>query len=137
MKLREDVLDNPVWNALKDIHSEHDIDYGQVKFYKTDFTPFGAFINNQDTSKAIEAHSKLIKEFFKREPKAAARIVENLIKGNKDFGITKGAVNPRIVASVLSLYDSERLTRPTINEKTVSYSDLDKKVAAGLKSADN
>ena len=64
MKLRENVLDNPVWNALKDIHSQHSIDYGQVKFYKTDFTPFGASINNQDTSKAIEAHSKLIKEFF-------------------------------------------------------------------------
>lgn len=58
------------------------------------------------------------------------------IKGNKDFGVTQGGVNPRIVASVLSLYDSQRLTRPTINEKTVSYSDLDKKVAAGLKAAD-
>lgn len=57
------------------------------------------------------------------------------IKGNKDFGITKGAVNPRIVASVLSLYDSERLTRPMIGDKSTTYSDLDKKVMAGLKSA--
>lgn len=57
------------------------------------------------------------------------------IKGNKDFGITKGGVNPRIVASVLSLYDSERLTRPTINGTAASYTDLDKKVIAGLKSA--
>ncbi|GAB5417439.1 MAG: TAT-variant-translocated molybdopterin oxidoreductase [Crocinitomicaceae bacterium] len=57
------------------------------------------------------------------------------IKGNKDFGITQGGVNPRIVASVLSLYDSERLTRPTIDQKAASYSDLDKKVAAGLKAA--
>ncbi len=57
------------------------------------------------------------------------------IKGNKDFGITQGGVNPRIVASVLSLYDSERLTRPTIDKKAASYSDLDKKVAAGLKAA--
>lgn len=57
------------------------------------------------------------------------------IKGNKDHGITKGSVNPRIIASVLSLYDSERLTRPMIGDKTTSYSDLDKKVMAGLKSA--
>jgi len=57
------------------------------------------------------------------------------IKGNKDFGITNGGVNPRIVASVLGLYDSERLTRPTINGDSTSYTDLDKKVVAGLKSA--
>ena len=57
------------------------------------------------------------------------------IKGNKDYGITKGGVNPRIIASVLSLYDSERITRPTIKGDSTSYTDLDKKVAAGLKSA--
>ena len=57
------------------------------------------------------------------------------IKGNKDFGITKGGVNPRIVASVLGLYDSERLTRPTVNGKETSYSNLDGKVMSGLKSA--
>lgn len=32
------------------------------------------------------------------------------IKGNRDFGFTQGALTPPIVASVLSLYDSERLT---------------------------
>ncbi len=57
------------------------------------------------------------------------------IKGNKDFGITNGGVNPRIVASVLGLYDSERLTRPTIKGNSTSYTDLDKKVMSGLKSA--
>ena len=31
------------------------------------------------------------------------------IKGNKDFGFTKGATNPQIIASILGLYDSERL----------------------------
>jgi molybdopterin-containing oxidoreductase family iron-sulfur binding subunit len=48
-----------------------------------------------------------------------------LIKGNKDFGITHGNMNPQIAASVLSLYDSERLARPTINGVGGSYSDLD------------
>src|SRR5688572_21035910 len=32
------------------------------------------------------------------------------IKGNRDFGFTQGALTPQIVASVLSLYDSARLT---------------------------
>ena len=58
------------------------------------------------------------------------------IKGNKDFGITNGAINPQIAASVLSLYDSERLSRPTINGEPKSYTDIDKRVKAGLKSAD-
>ena len=57
------------------------------------------------------------------------------IKGNKDFGITNGAINPQIAASVLSLYDSERLSRPTINGEPKSYTDIDKRVKAGLKSA--
>jgi molybdopterin-containing oxidoreductase family iron-sulfur binding subunit len=36
------------------------------------------------------------------------------IKGNKDFGITNGASNPQIIASVLGLYDSARLKYPTV-----------------------
>lgn len=57
------------------------------------------------------------------------------IKGNKDYGITKGAVNPQISASVLSLYDSERLQRPTIKGDPKTYKDLDTAVIKGLKSA--
>jgi MoCo/4Fe-4S cofactor protein with predicted Tat translocation signal len=57
------------------------------------------------------------------------------IKGNKDYGITSGSVNPRIVASVLGLYDGERLSGPTIKGDSAKYSDLDKAVKSGLKSA--
>lgn len=62
--INEAVLDNPVWYALTEMHDKNSINYGNVKFYKTDFTPFGAFINNQDTTEAIEKHAKLIKAFF-------------------------------------------------------------------------
>jgi molybdopterin-containing oxidoreductase family iron-sulfur binding subunit len=37
------------------------------------------------------------------------------IKGNKDFGFTNGTVNPQIIASVLSLYDGERLKYAQMN----------------------
>lgn len=60
----EAVLDNPVWFALTEIHQKHSVDFGNVKFYNTDYTPFGAFINNEDTSVAIEKFSKLSKDFF-------------------------------------------------------------------------
>ncbi len=57
------------------------------------------------------------------------------IKGNKDYGVTKGTTNPQIIASVLSLYDSARLTGPTIGGEAKSYSEVDKGVVAGLKAA--
>ena len=59
------------------------------------------------------------------------------IKGNKDYGVTHGSVNPQIVASVLGLYDGERLQGPSINGESKSYKDVDAKIMAGLKSANN
>lgn len=63
------------------------------------------------------------------------------IKGNKDQGITKGGTNAQIIASVLGLYDSSRLTGPQIKKgsewESRLFSDADKKVKAGLKSAKN
>lgn len=57
------------------------------------------------------------------------------IKGNKDYGVTKGTTSPQIIASVLSLYDGARLTGPTINGEAKTYSEVDKGVIAGLKAA--
>lgn len=57
------------------------------------------------------------------------------IKGNKDFGFTQGAVNPQIIASVLGLYDSERLTGATTNGKLTSWSKVDDAISANIKKA--
>jgi MoCo/4Fe-4S cofactor protein with predicted Tat translocation signal len=54
------------------------------------------------------------------------------IKGNKDFGITQGSTNPQIIASVLGLYDSERLQSPVKNGKTASWSAVDKDIKAAV-----
>jgi ribosomal protein S18 acetylase RimI-like enzyme len=64
MNINEDALDNPIWEALTDTHFNESKNYGNVKFYKADYSPFGAYINDEDTSYAIEKHSKLIKDFF-------------------------------------------------------------------------
>ncbi len=64
MAIPEDALDNPVWFSLTDCHSNQAIDYGNVKFFHPDYGPFGAFINNEDTSIAIEKYAKLINDFF-------------------------------------------------------------------------
>ncbi len=52
------------------------------------------------------------------------------IKGNKDYGFTQGALTPPIVASVLGLYDSERLTDV---QGADNWSKLDDAVIAKLK----
>ena len=58
------------------------------------------------------------------------------IKGNKDYGISKGATSPQIIASVLGLYDSSRLQGPTMDgEVQNGYKDIDNKIVAGLKGA--
>ena len=57
------------------------------------------------------------------------------IKGNKDFGITKGGVNPQIIASVLGLYDSVRLKNASIGGVDVAQSKLDAEVVSALKKA--
>lgn len=57
------------------------------------------------------------------------------IKGNKDHGFTKGGVNPQIIASVLGLYDGERLTGPKANGNDIDWNTVDAKIKASLASA--
>jgi len=57
------------------------------------------------------------------------------IKGNKDYGFTKGSVNPQIIASVLGLYDSERLVGPQVNGKATDWSKVDGEISTAIKNA--
>jgi MoCo/4Fe-4S cofactor protein with predicted Tat translocation signal len=54
------------------------------------------------------------------------------VKGNKDRGVNKGGINPRISASVLSLYNSARLRQPMIDGNAASWDDVDATVKAEL-----
>ena len=47
------------------------------------------------------------------------------IKGNKEQGITKGGTNPRIVGSVLSLYNGARLQNPQMDGGEATWGDAD------------
>ncbi|MBD8487859.1 TAT-variant-translocated molybdopterin oxidoreductase [Echinicola sp. CAU 1574] len=59
------------------------------------------------------------------------------IDGNKLSPITQGGVNAIVEASVLSLYDKERLTGPYKGGQLSDWATVDKEVAAKLKSAGN
>ena len=57
------------------------------------------------------------------------------IKGNGDFGFTNGIANAQIIASVLGLYDSERLQGPEKKGKSASWSTVDKDIQKGFKTS--
>ena len=59
------------------------------------------------------------------------------IKGNKTNGLTKGGVNPQIIASVLGLYDSERLRNPIINGNDADWQTIDNELKARIKQSNS
>ena len=59
------------------------------------------------------------------------------IKGNERSPITQGRVNAQVEASVLSLYDSQRLQGPVINREPATWKQLDQAVTSQLRSASN
>lgn len=56
------------------------------------------------------------------------------IEGNKYSSIAKGGTNAQVEASVLSLYDKERLSDPTKDGADTDWETLDKEVSAQLNS---
>lgn len=57
------------------------------------------------------------------------------IKGNKQYGLGGGRTNARINASVLSLYDSERVQTPISDGAQVDWDLMDGKVVDGMQAA--
>ena len=55
------------------------------------------------------------------------------VKGNKDFGLTRGGITPRIGASVLNLYNNDRLRSPVSDGSSVSWTDADADIQSKLK----
>ena len=54
------------------------------------------------------------------------------IKGNKYHGLNKGSVTPKMGASVLSLYNSERLQHPLANGEKSSWEEVDAQIKKQL-----
>ena len=55
------------------------------------------------------------------------------IKGNKHLSTYSKSVNPRVVASVLSLYDGERLQKPIVNGQEADWTVVDANLKSKLK----
>lgn len=57
------------------------------------------------------------------------------VKGNTSSSLTNGEINARVNASVLSLYDNNRIKSPLIGGKAASWADVDSAVMKGIKAA--
>lgn len=58
------------------------------------------------------------------------------VKGNSLSPVTNGEINARVNASVLSLYDNNRIKHPMANGKAASWGDVDKVISKALQSKD-
>jgi len=64
MMPNENKLDNPIWFSLSETHKIFAIDYGKIKFYYPDNSPFGGFTEIETTANAISEYAKLSNNFF-------------------------------------------------------------------------
>ncbi|SOE22072.1 quinol:cytochrome c oxidoreductase iron-sulfur protein precursor [Spirosomataceae bacterium TFI 002] len=108
--------DAPVRKTIPYLNKPEDVEPGIPNFYATTYVDKG------------EAQSVLVKTREGRPIK---------IEGNPLSKITNGKASARAQASVLSLYDIEKLQGPSKGGKDISWEDLDKEVKTALSSASN
>ena len=103
--------ETPVKKAIPYLNKPVDVDPGVPNYYAS------TYVNGNDYLSVV------VKTREGRPIKIA---------GNKMSSVSGGGTSAQAEASVLSLYDKERLTGPQLNGKTVSWDDLDKEVASQL-----
>ncbi|QIH37562.1 GNAT family N-acetyltransferase [Flavobacterium petrolei] len=94
MKTRDDKkLDNPVWFSLSETDQSFAVDYGSVKFYHSDYCPFGGFEKGNAIAKSIDEYSEMVDSFFIVGEKPE---LSNLLKVNKELVCLQMIVYNRI-----------------------------------------
>ncbi len=106
----------PVRKAIPYLNKPADIDPGKANFYASTYSLGGDYCG------------VVVKTREGRPIK---------IEGNKLCPITQGGLSAQVEASVLSLYDNERLKNPLIKGKKVTWADVDKEVKSKLTSIAN
>jgi MoCo/4Fe-4S cofactor protein with predicted Tat translocation signal len=104
----------PIRKAIPYLNKPIDVDPGVPNYYAS------TYINGSDFASIV------VKTREGRPIK---------IEGNKLSSLSGGGTTAQVQASVLSLYDKERLTEPQLNGKEVSWEELDKAVNAELGAA--
>ncbi|WP_337041555.1 TAT-variant-translocated molybdopterin oxidoreductase [Emticicia sp. 17c] len=108
--------DAPVRKAIPYLNKPEDVEPGIPNWYASTYAEGGDY------------SSILVKTREGRPVK---------IEGNKMSSLTRGGVSARVHASVLSLYDNEKLKNPKKGTSDISWEDLDKEVVAGLSKGGN
>lgn len=106
--------DAPVRKTIPYLNKPEDVEPGIPNYYASTFVEGGDYC------------SILVKTREGRPIK---------IEGNKLSSVTKGGTSARVQASVLSLYDNEKLKEPRKGSRKIEWKDLDSEVMKGLASA--
>lgn len=59
-----DKLDNPVWYSLAESHKKFTFNYNKTVFYNPEYCAFGATLDNENCSNAIEKYVETANSFF-------------------------------------------------------------------------
>lgn len=108
--------DAPVRKAIPYLNKPEDVEPGIPNWYASTYSQGGDYC------------SVLVKTREGRPVK---------IEGNKSSSISKGGVSARVHASVLSLYDNEKLKAPQKGSSEIKWEDLDKEVTSALAKGGN
>ncbi len=108
--------DAPVRKTIPYLNKPVDVEPGIPNYYAT------SYVDNGDYC------SVLVKTVEGRPIK---------IEGNKLSNVTAGGTSARVQASVLSLYDIEKLKNPTKGGSEISWENLDKEISAALATSQN
>jgi MoCo/4Fe-4S cofactor protein with predicted Tat translocation signal len=106
----------PIRNAIPYVNKPEDIDPGVPNYYASSYWQGGQFA------------SVVVKTREGRPIK---------VEGNRLCRISQGGTSALVDASILSLYDKERLKNPKNGNDDISWADLDKAAEAGFSAAAN
>ena len=62
--MNEKKLDNPVWFSLSETHKNFALDFGNIKFYRPAYCPFGGLMQSENILDPISEYARLIDNFF-------------------------------------------------------------------------
>ncbi|WP_289021291.1 GNAT family N-acetyltransferase [uncultured Salegentibacter sp.] len=122
MKIEEEKLNNPVWYSLSEEHYKLSLEYHGIKFYQSEYCPFGGFIDHKTPKEGINKYSLLTDNFYvvgdkpiltdKVQLKKELVCNQMLLNQEIDFGISELIIELKTTKQKNDLFGLVNLVQP-------------------------
>ncbi|MBI6118301.1 GNAT family N-acetyltransferase [Salegentibacter maritimus] len=122
MKIEEEKLDNPVWYSLSEEHYKLSLEYHGIKFYQSEYCPFGGFIDHKTPKEGINKYFLLTDNFYvvgdkpiltdKVQLKKELVCNQMLLNQEIDFGISELIIELKTTRQKNDLFGLVNLVQP-------------------------